>query len=515
MKRRQREYTHVAIKNIRRARRQKNTRRLFIVLAYVFFLTLCSSLFFYVKNKVSEENPEQTSSPSNLTEGTEEVDAFIQSALFNLGLSIKDVKSAKLYHKIKDGVEWEFRDTRVTVPPEVTQEKIERTLKYALSKTEADFKFQKGQNSLTSEVEIYGFPTHKIRFDFYKELEKRPEKVAKNMKSFPLREALKSKDRSGPPQLGSREKGLEKKFKKVPKDIKASASKEWTGLKDQGKLPEHYRSGAELVRKGERLAKLTKPSFLEWGINPREEEVQPEVKGIGKELEKPILNSGKPRVVIIVDDLGLNKVLIDKLLEIPAKLNFAILPNLPYSDYAAEKAYRKGWDVILHLPMEPKVSSGYTALDAGDGVLFVGLSREEILAKLDSNLASIPYIKGVNNHMGSKFTENGELMELVLQRLKSRGLFFIDSKTSKDTAGFLTAKKLGMRTAERDIFLDQTFGGPNYIRSQIEKLVNISKIKGYAIGICHPYPVTIEVLSEMVPRIEKEVDLVTISSVVN
>lgn len=294
-----------------------------------------------------------------------------------------------------------------------------------------------------------------------------------------------------------------------------AASKGQIGLKEQAIPPEHYRYESELGKQPEKAVKLTKPSFSKDRVKLREKVKSFEGEKAIKELEKPIFVNEKPKVVIIVDDLGLNKILIDKLLAIPAKINFAILPNLPYSDYAAEMAYRKGWDVILHQPMEPKVSSGYTALNAGDGVLFVGLSRNEILAKLENNLDSIPHVKGVNNHMGSKFTENSELMELVLQRLKSRGLFFVDSKTSENTTGFDMAKKLGMRAAERDVFLDQSFGGPNYVRSQIEKLVKISKHRGYAIGICHPYPVTIEVLSEMVPQIEKEVELVAISSVVN
>ena len=164
MKRRQREYTYIAIKNRQRARRQNSTGRVFIILVYAFLLTLGSCLFFYVKNRISEKPPEQTFSSSDLVERIDEIDTLIQSALFNLGLSIRDVKSTRLYHNIKDRVEWEFRDTRVTVPTEVAQEKVERTLEYAFSKTEADFKFQRGQGFLISEVEIYGFPTHKIRF---------------------------------------------------------------------------------------------------------------------------------------------------------------------------------------------------------------------------------------------------------------------------------------------------------------------------------------------------------------
>jgi hypothetical protein len=234
--------------------------------------------------------------------------------------------------------------------------------------------------------------------------------------------------------------------------------------------------------------------------------VKPDIKVYEKE---------KPKVVIIVDDLGFNKEPIDKLLQITAELSFAILPNLPYSRYAADMAHKNGRDVILHLPMEPMDSSGYAAGDAGEEVLFMGLPKDKILNKLDKNLVSIPYIKGVNNHMGSKFTESDELMELILERIKSKELFFIDSRTSEATVGFKTAKKLGVKTAERDLFLDKGSQETSYIKSQIEKLVSISKEKGYAIGICHPYPNTVKVLSEVIPEIKKEVEIIPVSGAVN
>jgi hypothetical protein len=178
-------------------------------------------------------------------------------------------------------------------------------------------------------------------------------------------------------------------------------------------------------------------------------------------------------------------------------------------------AHRKGWDVILHLPMEPTDSSGYTGVDAGDGVLLVGLSKKEILSKLERNLDSVPHITGVNNHMGSKFTENAELMGLVLERIQSEGLFFIDSRTSNKTTGYEIAKKLRIKTAQRDVFLDRGSQGGDYIRSQIQKLISISKEKGYAVGICHPYPDTLIVLSDMLPKIKEEVDIIPASSAVN
>ena len=223
----------------------------------------------------------------------------------------------------------------------------------------------------------------------------------------------------------------------------------------------------------------------------------------------------KPKIVIIIDDLGLSKKPIDQLLQIKAPITFAVLPNLPYSTYAAEKADKKGWDVILHMPMEPKESSGYTGADAGDDALLVGLPKDKILAKFNDNLSSVPHVKGVNNHMGSKFMENSELIELILVDLKKKNMLFVDSLTTAQSKGYETALRLGMKTAQRDIFLDHSAKDSKHVKEQLRKLINLSKKRGYAVGIGHPYPGTLKALAEMIPEISGEVEVVSISNIIN
>lgn len=223
----------------------------------------------------------------------------------------------------------------------------------------------------------------------------------------------------------------------------------------------------------------------------------------------------KPKVVIIVDDIGMSKSSIDKLLQIPAPLTIAVLPNLPYSEYAAREAHKKGREVMLHLPMEPKESSGYTAVDAGEDALIVGLPKSEIQRRIDKNLSSVPHIQGVNNHMGSKFMESGELLELVMKEIKGKDLFFVDSMTSSKSLGSEAASKFGVRSAQRDVFLDDASKGASYVKSQLRQLVRVSQKKGYAIGICHPYPGTVKALTEMIPQMQEEVEIASVSTLLD
>lgn len=421
-------------KNLRRkgSASKRRTGRVFIFAAgFIVFLAVTFYGILYVKKKTEETPPKR---PSDFTSRIKEADTRVMSALFNLGVNVEDIESKKVLRK-KGELAWEFKDITIYLSKGVAEKRVKLALKDALSSVpNIGWELKKNGNSLISEVEVYGLPTHRLRFNFYERNQGMRDNVAQEKKPSEL-------------------------------------------LEEETNLPEE------------------KPDI--------------------REPENQLFKGEKPKVVIIVDDLGSNKESVDKLLEIPASISFAVLPNLPYSRYAARMGYSNGHDVMLHLPMEPMDSSGYTGVNAGDGMLLMGLSKSEILSKLDKDLASVPYIKGVNNHMGSKFTEDSELMELVLQRVKSRGLFFVDSRTSPKTTGFAVAKKLGMKAAERDVFLDEGLGGADYVRSQIEKLIEVSKKKGYAIGICHPHPDTLKVLSQMIPDVKKEVEIIPVSGVVN
>lgn len=222
----------------------------------------------------------------------------------------------------------------------------------------------------------------------------------------------------------------------------------------------------------------------------------------------------KPRVVLIIDDLGNDRESLDRLAEIGVPLNVGVLPYLPYSGYVAREAEKSGMDVILHLPMEPRYSSGYTADDAGEGVLLVGYSLSRIKDQFRRNFLEVPNAIGVNNHMGSKFMENEELVRTLMEEIKTRGLYFVDSLTSSESKGYGVAKDFGVKALKRDVFIDSSDRGKEYTKKQIDRLVGIAEKTGMGVGIGHPYPQTIEALAEYLPGIagKGKVEFVKISS---
>ncbi len=215
------------------------------------------------------------------------------------------------------------------------------------------------------------------------------------------------------------------------------------------------------------------------------------------------------RIAIVIDDLGQDKRAAMDLLEVEAPLSLSVFPFAPHSREIAREASKEGRDVLLHLPMEPKE---YPTHDPGKGVLLTSMGENRLLSQLEKSFSAVPDVKGVNNHMGSKFTENPELMRVVLQDIKRRGLFFLDSRTTPRTVGFELARELGLKTGRRSVFLDNE-RDVSKIKARISELIDLSQKNGNAIGIGHPHPETIQAIRESLPSLrENGVELVPVSS---
>ena len=218
-----------------------------------------------------------------------------------------------------------------------------------------------------------------------------------------------------------------------------------------------------------------------------------------------------PKIGIIIDDLGYDSSLAKAFMKFDLPLTFSVLPYAPNTRLIALKAREEGREIMLHLPMEP---INYPDINPGNGVLLVSMDKEKILEILNRDLSQIPFIAGVNNHMGSRFTEFGEKMEVVLAELKTRGLYFIDSRTSAGSVAFNVAKKIELRTATRDIFLDNDLTD-NALKIQMERLLSLARYKGWAIGIGHPHKKTLKLLKRFQSTLNNEAEVVPISNLVS
>jgi polysaccharide deacetylase 2 family uncharacterized protein YibQ len=204
------------------------------------------------------------------------------------------------------------------------------------------------------------------------------------------------------------------------------------------------------------------------------------------------------RIVVVIDDFGdRHDSMVDAFLSIRTPLTVSVLAGRRYSASISREAAERGHEVLLHLMMEP-LSGAYK--DDGSIVL-KGMTPSRILEVVERSLADVPGAVGVNNHMGSKATQDRATMAPVLQVLSERGLFFMDSYTIASSVAYPLADEMGVRTARRDVFLDVAEGEAE-IRKSLWTLARRAGKEGGAIGIGHCHRAMLEALREEIPNIE-------------
>lgn len=207
---------------------------------------------------------------------------------------------------------------------------------------------------------------------------------------------------------------------------------------------------------------------------------------------------GQPMIAIVIDDLGLNRINARRSIALRPPMTLAFMTYAPGIEVLASTAKSVGHELLVHVPMEPKDPS----FDAGENALITGLDQAELARRLDWALSRFDGYIGINNHMGSKFTEWPLGMAQVMAVLRSRGLLFLDSVTSGSSVGVPLAERMGVVHASRDIFIDNEPDDPESIRRQLRYLEQTARRHGTAVGIGHPHDSTLDVLAEWLVTVE-------------
>ncbi len=227
----------------------------------------------------------------------------------------------------------------------------------------------------------------------------------------------------------------------------------------------------------------------------------------------PVKKSPTSQVAIIIDDVGYHGQLDGQAAAIPFPVTYSVLPGLDSSSTSAVRLISAGCEVMLHLPMEPE---RYPEKNPGPGALFTFMTPEEIRSTIRQDILSVPGARGVNNHMGSHFSVREDLLKVVFEELRRHDLYFIDSRTTTDTAAQKVARRLGLKNGRRSVFLDNS-EDPAAIAKQLEELFRVARRDHRAVGIGHYRQSTLDVLATEVPRLcrlHPDVELVYASDVV-
>jgi hypothetical protein len=205
------------------------------------------------------------------------------------------------------------------------------------------------------------------------------------------------------------------------------------------------------------------------------------------------------RIAIVLDDFGYNTNNLDALYGINTPLTISVLPNLAYSGRIAEDAGAKKLEVVLHLPLEPR--SGKEHIESG--TIMTDMPSGEVRRILADALAGVPGAKGVSNHMGSKATEDRNLMKVIFDDLNKKHLYFLDNLTADDSICDEVAARSKIRIVTRNVFLDNE-SDEGYIENQIRHTAEIAFKTGSAVGVGHDRPATVRVLARIVPELKND-----------
>ncbi len=218
----------------------------------------------------------------------------------------------------------------------------------------------------------------------------------------------------------------------------------------------------------------------------------------------------KPVIAIVIDDMGISHKRTADIISLKGNLTASFLTYSKHLEEQVNNSIAQGQEVMIHVPME-----ALKAVDTAPDVLTTKMELPEIKEKLRAMLKKFNGVKGVNNHMGSRLTEDKKRMMAVMQVLKEEGMFFLDSKTSPKSQAENAAKESGIAYAHRHIFLDNN-NDKAYILKQLQKTENLARKNGYAIAIGHPKTQTYAALKEWLPALkEKGVEVVPLSRIID
>ncbi len=218
-----------------------------------------------------------------------------------------------------------------------------------------------------------------------------------------------------------------------------------------------------------------------------------------------------PRVAVVIDDLGWDRSSVSIYEQIRAPLTMALLPGRPHSDWIYER-WLDRYEFLIHLPMEPV---DYPRDDPGKLALMTSMTNREVTRRVSRLIQRYPEAVGVNNHMGSAFTQHSEGMNALMEVLARRDMIFLDSLTTPRSVGRKVARKWGVPSLKNNVFLDRS-RGREAIRGQFEKLVQRARRRGYAVGIGHFQSLeTARVLRKQIPRFQRRgVEFLSLSDLV-
>jgi polysaccharide deacetylase 2 family uncharacterized protein YibQ len=222
-------------------------------------------------------------------------------------------------------------------------------------------------------------------------------------------------------------------------------------------------------------------------------------------------SAGAPQLAVIIDDLGYEMKAGQRVVNLPGPVACAILPLTPGAKRLAEAARANGKEVLLHLPLQAQGQVG----PVEPGGLLLDMSRSQFADTFAADIDAVPHAIGINSHRGSMLTRHPGHMGWLMEEISARGdLFFVDSYTTAESVALQLAQEAGIPATRRDVFLDPD-RSPDTLVREFARLKKLARENGFAVGIGHPYPATLDFLEQELPGLGEEgFELISISRMI-
>jgi polysaccharide deacetylase 2 family uncharacterized protein YibQ len=227
-------------------------------------------------------------------------------------------------------------------------------------------------------------------------------------------------------------------------------------------------------------------------------------KAVSPKMSQPVLNipysvssitqfaiQKRSRVALIIDDVGENLELLEEVSQLSFPVTISVLPGSPHDAESAGWAKRHGLEVMVHLPMEPEA---YPLKDPGKNSILLSMNQRKLREATLDLIEEIPYASGINNHMGSRFTQSNMKMAPVLDMIAAKNLYFVDSRTTPLSVAYKMAQLKSIPSAERTLFIDES---AQEISDRLVELIQLGQSDDGSIGIAHLRSSTLNVLKKI------------------
>jgi hypothetical protein len=211
---------------------------------------------------------------------------------------------------------------------------------------------------------------------------------------------------------------------------------------------------------------------------------------------------------IIIDDIGNNFERGEEVIYFPADVTLSILPRTIFAERLATLAHKNNKEVMLHLPLQSVENRAETP-----GTLSLHMTYQQFSQQLKLDIDSVPFVKGINNHMGSLLTQHPGYMDWLMGEIAKNGpeYFFIDSRTTEKSVAAEIATEYDIPNLSRDVFLDPD-DNKSTLQNQFDRFIEIANQRGYAIAIAHPHPRTLEFIKRRLADLEQhDISIVPVS----